>query len=509
MGTLVEKARQTVPVFDRFQKARREFVQTVAEQASRPENILNLMDAGVLGLLRPLLIDDVAAIKQTAALALGRLANYKESIATLIVKAGILPQIVSGLQSGDNYFQRHACSVIRGISKHSPSLADECVRIGSLDPLVSCLSSPDNRVIEASAWALGSIAMHSEVLAQAVVDANAIPYLIKAIGDPELTVRRIAVTTLGDLAKHTPQLAQSVIDAYAINKIAPLLSSSDARLQHQVECTLSQIAKHSIDAAELVVEAAIFPRALVCLVDESQPLVRKWAAALVRETVKHTEELAKLVIDVGGAHALALYLDPSAQNEPVNAVMAAGYIASFSARLASSLIAEGIDSILIRLLTKSKQVAALEAAAWALGQMGKHTPQTASGLIQNSAIDALSDTYTAGVGEDLRDKAKQALKLLIRQSADIPEIRHYLATTQLTVRRYVLQQIARIMAANQEQRNAFLDSGGIGEIVALGPPADMDEKARAAIEQIHQLVAREPEPVPVPAMEPAREEPVE
>jgi hypothetical protein len=41
-------SRQLIQVFDKYQKARREFVQTIAEQASRPENIPNLMAAGVL-----------------------------------------------------------------------------------------------------------------------------------------------------------------------------------------------------------------------------------------------------------------------------------------------------------------------------------------------------------------------------------------------------------------------------------------------------------------------------
>jgi hypothetical protein len=171
--------------------------------------------------------------------------------------------------------------------------------------------------------------------------------------------------------------------------------------------------------------------------------------------------------------------------------------------LANSLITEGIDSVLLEILRKSKQVAAIEATAWALGQMGKHTPQIASSLIHKSAIDILYGTYTAARTEELRSKTREALKLLIRQSADVAEISPYIATTQLTVQRYVLQQIAQIITANEEMRRAFLGAGGIAQIAALGPPADMDEKARAAIQQINELARREPEPEPEPvAQEP-------
>ena len=84
-------------VFEQYQKARTQFVQTIAEQASRPQNIEVLQSAGVMALLRPLLLDTVPNIQQTAALALGRLANYNDDLAEAVVKGDILPQLVYSL----------------------------------------------------------------------------------------------------------------------------------------------------------------------------------------------------------------------------------------------------------------------------------------------------------------------------------------------------------------------------------------------------------------------------
>ena len=50
-----------------------------------------------MALLRPLLLDVVSSIQQTAALALGRLANYNEDLAEAVVKGEILPQLVYSL----------------------------------------------------------------------------------------------------------------------------------------------------------------------------------------------------------------------------------------------------------------------------------------------------------------------------------------------------------------------------------------------------------------------------
>ena len=49
----------TLEVFEDYQKARVKFVQRVAELATRPQKIEELQSAGVMQLLRPLLLDIV------------------------------------------------------------------------------------------------------------------------------------------------------------------------------------------------------------------------------------------------------------------------------------------------------------------------------------------------------------------------------------------------------------------------------------------------------------------
>ncbi len=83
--------------FEEYQKARVKFVGAVAEAATRPQNIEVMNNAGVMQLLRPLLLDNVPSIQQTAAIALGRLANYSEDLAEAVVGNEILPQLVYSL----------------------------------------------------------------------------------------------------------------------------------------------------------------------------------------------------------------------------------------------------------------------------------------------------------------------------------------------------------------------------------------------------------------------------
>jgi hypothetical protein len=94
---IVTNTRALLSVFEKYQKDRLVFVQTISDLASRESNIEALQSAGVLALLRPLLLDSVPAIQQAAALALGRLANYHEELAQAVVDSDILPQLVFSL----------------------------------------------------------------------------------------------------------------------------------------------------------------------------------------------------------------------------------------------------------------------------------------------------------------------------------------------------------------------------------------------------------------------------
>lgn len=167
-------------------------MQSVAELASRPQNIETLQNAGVMSLLRPLLLDVVPTIQQTAALALGRLANYNDDLAEAVVKGDILPQLVYSLAEQNvcfistshssqklmiflpiylflqRFYKKAAAFVLRAVAKHSPQLAQSVVDCGALDALVICLEEFDPGVKEAAAWALGYIARHNADLAQAV-----------------------------------------------------------------------------------------------------------------------------------------------------------------------------------------------------------------------------------------------------------------------------------------------------------------------------------------------------
>jgi HEAT repeat protein len=78
--------------------------------SARKVSITKLLIIGVMALLRPLLLDNVPSIQQSAALALGRLANYSDELAEAVVSNEILPQLVYSLSEQNvSFFPLQLC----------------------------------------------------------------------------------------------------------------------------------------------------------------------------------------------------------------------------------------------------------------------------------------------------------------------------------------------------------------------------------------------------------------
>lgn len=456
--------RQVLQVFEQYQKARTVFVQTVAELSSRPQNVENLQSAGVMALLRPLLLDTVPTVQHTAALALGRLANVNDELARAVVQSDILPQLVFSLAEQNRFYKKAAAFVLRTVAKHDPELAQAVVDSGALEALVTCLEEFDPGVKEAACWALGYIARHTGELAQSVIDAGAVPMIILCIQEPEISLKRISASALSDLCKHSPELAQTVVDNGAIAYLAQLIDSEDAKLKRQVFSALGQIAKHSVELAELVVEAEIFPAVLSYLKDTDE-YVQKNVATLIREVCKHTPELAQLVVNNGGVAALVDYTNEVTGNGRMPSIMALGYIAAYSERLAMAVIVLHSITPLADALKNEQQDYVRAAAAWALGQIGRHTPEHAKHVADANVFPTLvTISGDETLSQDLRNKASKALKNILQKCFHLPALEALLSTAPPDTLQHVVAQFAKVLPNDAKARKLFVTSGGLKKV---------------------------------------------
>lgn len=483
-------SRAVLQVFESYQTARCSFVQTVAELAHRPQNIEVLQNAGVMALLRPLLLDTCPSIQQSAALALGRLANYSEALAEAVVMNEVLPQLVYSLAEQNRFYKKTAAFVLKAVAKHSPELALSVVEAGALDALVGCLSEFEPSVKDAAAWALGYIAKHTPELAQSVVDAGAVPMLVLCIQEPELTLKRISASTLSEICRHSAELAQIVVDAGAVPYLAPMIAHADGKLKRQVNGCLSQIAKHSVDLAEVVVEAEIFPKIFQCLKDPDV-VVRRNAATCVREIAKHTPELAQLIVNAGGHGSIIEYISTASGAARLPGIMTLGYIAAFSETLALAIIVhQGITPLKDALVTETEDHIKA-AAAWSLGQIGRHTPEHAKALAQIDVYRRLIDVYRDNESSaDLKTKAQRALKGSLQKCTHLAALEPLLHDCPEKIAKYIVHQFAKVLPNQPAARKSFVQSRCLEKIQEM-KTEDKTSKLQEYINTINQCYPSE------------------
>ncbi|BBN04375.1 sperm-associated antigen 6 [Marchantia polymorpha subsp. ruderalis] len=478
--------RMILQVLETYQKARITFAQTVAEFSSKPTNVEVLHNAGCMQLLRPLLLDSVPNIQQTAALALSRLAGYSEELSEAIVHENILIQLVYSLREQNRYNKRAAASVLRAIAKHSAPLAQACVDAGAVQPLVLCLEEFDPAVKEVGAWAIGHIARHTPDLAQTVVDAGAVPLLVLCVQEPELSLRRCSAATLSDIAKHTPELAQGIVDAGTVPFVAPLITHTDAKLKREICAVLFQIAKHTTDLAEVIVAADIFPR-IFTLLKDMDPMVRRNAASVAREVCKHTPELAQLIVATGGVAALVDNVSEVTGNERLPGIMALGYIGAFTEALALTVIASNGLPPLMDALKNEIEDHIKSATAWTLGQVGRHTPNHAKAVAEIGVLPHLILLFISKVSsEDLQTKCKKAFKSIVDRLTYFPALDSLFQGPPLPeeLMMYVVKQLSKIIPNDNDARTKFVTSGGFAKVQQL--QAEQGSELREYIDTLNK-----------------------
>lgn len=482
-------SRAVLPVFEEYQKARLTFVQTVADLATRPQNVETLQNAGVMSLLRPLLLDTSASIQQSAALALGRLANLSDGLAEDVVACNILPHLVQQLQNNNRFYKKAASFVLRAVAKHSPRLAQEVVNSNALMPLVDCLEEFDPSVKEAAAWAVGYIVRHNKELAASAKEVGAAQRLVLCLQEPELPLKRISASVLSDICKHSVDLATAVVDAGAVSLLANDISHPDAALKRQVGQCLAQIAKHSVDLAVVVVEAEVFPRILNCLTD-SDEVVRKNSATCIREIARHTPDLAKLIVNAGGVSAIVDYITEARGNHRLPGIITLGFIAGFTETLAFAVIvSKGIGPLKDALINEPEDHLKA-AAAWTLGQIGRHTPDHAKALAETDVLRRLLAVFQhPDSSEDLRTKAKWALKNVIMNCNHLPALEPLLIDAPDKILKYVVQQFSKVLPSDAAARRSFVQSGGLRKIQEV--KADPSSRLNEYVEAINGLYPTE------------------
>jgi 3-methyladenine DNA glycosylase AlkD len=117
------------------------------------------------------------------------------------------------------------------------------------------------------------------------------------------------------------------------------------------------------------------------------------------------------------------YISESKGNARLPGIMTLGYISAFDDSLAMAVIVSKGIAPLKEALVNEPEDHLKAAAAWSLGQIGRHSPDHAKFLAEADVPSRLLAVYMLPESSgDLKQKAKKALKNIIQMCTYLPAL---------------------------------------------------------------------------------------
>lgn len=201
-----------------------------------------------------------------------------------------------------------------------------------------------------------------------------------------------------------------------------------------------------------------------------------------------TLKLVQLIVNSGGIAAIVDYTNDSKGNARLPGIMTLGYTAAFSETLALAVIvAKGVAPLAQALVTEREEHIKA-AAAWSLGQIGRHSPDHAKTLADSGVLpkllQVLKSSSSSGnqdsIGADLNTKTKRALKCILEKTLHMESLEPMLnRSTPTNILKYVIGQFAKILPHDVTARREFVTSGGLQRLQEIASELTANDKSQA------------------------------
>ena len=234
------------------------------------------------------------------------------------------------------------------------------------------------------------------------------------------------------------------------------------------------------------------PRRALAFADD---MVRRHAAACLREIAAHGAALAASVADTLGAlDALATFAASSASVQALPALLAFGFASGHSTELAARVAATpGVLPTLTTALDCGDESAAA-AAAWALGRLGGHSPALAA-LTAPALPSLFSLAAAAAQGSFLQSKSLSAASAILCKLEDVALLASLVPQPGLLpgLQELVLERCATVMLKAPATRATFVTAGALAFLESRAealPPSAPGASQIAAVLRLFPQVPR-------------------
>ncbi|KAG8893757.1 Importin alpha subunit (Karyopherin alpha subunit) (Serine-rich RNA polymerase I suppressor protein), partial [Tulasnella sp. 417] len=281
-----------------------------------------------------------------------------------VIDAGLVPTLVSLLDSEDTTLQHEAAWILTNIAAGTTQQTYQVVEARAIPKLVTLSASPDEGVAENAVWALTNIVGDSPSLRDRVAAQGGIDAFVRLLNDTETTPRSVQRRAMSGINSYlNPWSKRKGLGVRRIKHLVPLLvryiqeapvdegtSYDDKESIAYATQSLARILDRGVKPSD-VIQTGVVPRLVHLLADTSSgAALHTELFACIAYLIDGDERDTDATIDAGLLPALLVHLGTENEDLCQRALWSASNIAAGSRPQAHALLDCGILKHAARIL---------------------------------------------------------------------------------------------------------------------------------------------------------------
>ena len=215
------------------------------------------------------------------------------------------------------------------------------------------------------------------------------------------------------------------------------------------------------------------PQKLLNCLKDSDDIVKKNAAFCICEIVNKSPENAQAIVSAGGPGIIVDFITNIKGDPRLYGILSLGFISAFKDDLAMAVIqAKAINQLRDALQNEPHQHIK-SAACYALGHVGRHSPKHAKEVSDANVLSLMLYYYMdPNSSDDLKLKAKNALKKIIDNCSNLSALEPLLHVAPKNIMKHILQQYIKYLKGNTTEMKNFAQNGGLQKLQEIKNKVD-------------------------------------
>ncbi|KIO18318.1 hypothetical protein M407DRAFT_32026 [Tulasnella calospora MUT 4182] len=331
------------------------------------------------------------------------LGNSPSEAAQPVIDTGLVPAIVSLLDSEDTRLQCEAAWIVTNIASGTTQQTEQVIDAGAIPRLIILSASPHADVADHAVWALGNVLGDCARIRDRVEEEGGIAALIKLVDRREPSFEKVQKTAMWALFCYLNPLPSRKLPITRIKHVllcmaryiqeTPVNKANMESIEYAVQ-SLDRICGHDLQRTDFIATGVV-PRLVKLLADSSSSTtLQKQVLKCLVYVVSGSDDDTDVAVDAGLLPGLLVPLETKNPDLCRLALRTASNVAAGSLSQVYALLDSGLlKPVVCILMDDQESTRCRREACWTISTLTKKVPgdsRVAQAFIEGCCVEALS-----------------------------------------------------------------------------------------------------------------------